>query len=600
MDHKIGQVNEGFVLDDAGNMITTTYIDLRPEGERAPILALVKGCRREHDLEDGETVLISQPARFREYGEGLIQDLQEGFAIEESVTVKEERAAEATTRRAVSDINEARELSNSSIRMVERVTYSSKDTESKSLAYGKEWWIFCTSIEPQAEGWESWQATLPKEYDHVSVIGQPAKFAEALARMVTEQIGPQGKDGWLKNNTSGAEGERTKHKLQWVIHGPVIYTDHVYDELTEDNDGIARLAASIFTKHSKYAAQREYRFAVLNEGADEETVLLQISGMMRDALRRVEGGLIRTPPKPVETAEYEDSQLASKTNGTLTPTYKRTTFTERETERHEAHWETRTQDGQVTSSEGERRESVKERIVTQEHQPDAEDSRVTQGVKWNGDSATEEQPMDQPQLISGELDREQSDEEAVLPLALEERDWNGDRPEEGFTIPVVHRGTGRVYKSFEEAFSNPAYPMSPVKEAWQESASTPEEIAQTYRAIAAINWKMAYIREEHRQEVASAGWYAMHCIRNIYARLGDVVESVWIERERFVIIRLKLSARNATGRIVIGPSGAYAYCLQLPDSEVSGAGGETWGAVFFPIGSEIESFETFGWPSNTK
>ena len=78
-----------------------------------------------------------------------------------------------------------------------------------------------------------------------------------------------------------------------------------------------------------------------------------------------------------------------------------------------------------------------------------------------------------------------------------------------------------------------------------------------------------------------------------------VLESVWIERERFVIIRLKLSAKNATGRIVIGPSGAYAYCLQLPDSEVSGAGGETWGAVFFPIGSEIESFDTFGWPSKT-
>ena len=260
MDHKIGQVNEGFVLDDAGNMITTTYIDLRPEGERAPILALVKGCRREHDLEDGETVLISQPARFREYGEGLIQDLQEGFAIEESVTVKEERAAEATTRRAVSDINEARELSNSSIRMVERVTYSSKDTESKSLAYGKEWWIFCTSIEPQAEGWESWQATLPKEYDHVSVIGQPAKFAEALARMVTEQIGPQGKDGWLKNNTSGAEGERTKHKLQWVIHGPVIYTDHVYDELTEDNDGIARVSS--FHLHEAFKIRGSTRVSI--------------------------------------------------------------------------------------------------------------------------------------------------------------------------------------------------------------------------------------------------------------------------------------------------------------------------------------------------
>ena len=59
-------ITEGSVLDDAGNLITTTYIDLRDEGERTAIPALARGCRREHALEDGETVLISKPARFRE------------------------------------------------------------------------------------------------------------------------------------------------------------------------------------------------------------------------------------------------------------------------------------------------------------------------------------------------------------------------------------------------------------------------------------------------------------------------------------------------------------------------------------------------------
>ena len=44
------------------------------------------------------------------------------------------------------------------------------------------------------------------------------------------------------------------------------------------------------------------------------------------------------------------------------------------------------------------------------------------------------------------------------------------------------------------------------------------------------------------------------------------------------------------------PGGVYAYCLQLPNKEVSGDSGEEWGTMFFPLGSREESFEEFGWP----
>ena len=88
-------INEGFVLDDAGNMLTTSSIDLREEAERTVIRSLVKGCRREHALEDGKTLLISKPERFREYGVVLIRDEQEGFAREEDVAVEAETPQEA-------------------------------------------------------------------------------------------------------------------------------------------------------------------------------------------------------------------------------------------------------------------------------------------------------------------------------------------------------------------------------------------------------------------------------------------------------------------------------------------------------------------------
>ena len=597
MNRREFSVNEGFVLDDAGNIIVTMYIDLRPEGERTAIDGLIKGCKGEFALERGTTILISKPARFREYGEELIQDVQEGYAKDETVTVREETAEEAAKLRAIADLNEARELSNSRMRMVERITFSSKNTESKGLAYGNDWWIFCASMAPDDEDWETWRSSLPRKYDHVSTIGQPAKFAQALARMVSEQIGPQGKIGWFKQTTDGAEAERTEHKVQWVIHGPVVYTDQVFDTVAEAGDGMERLAASIFTKSTKYAAQREYRFAVLGEGAHQETLLLQISGMMRDALERTEGGLVRTPPLLVAAAEDNGPKASPQNSGAQTPTHKRKVTTERQTEWREARWESRTSDGKVMSSEGERQESVKERVVTQEYETDDDASPAIGNSEAIGEIAGAGLPKPQPVQESGTQDWEQSDEEAVQELALEERKWDDDRPERGFTIPVVHRGTGRVYNSIEEALGDPAYPMSPPKETWRESASSPEEVARTLRAIDTLDWKMPNIKQESRQDTASASWYAVLCMRNIHARLGDIVESIWIERERFVVIRLKESDDfNATGRIVIAPTGAYAYCLQLPGKEVSGHGGESWGTMFFPLGGEVDSFKEFGWP----
>ena len=596
MDREMVWISEGYMLDDSGNLIVTTFIDLREKGERTAIPALVKGCKREHALEDGETILISKPVRFREYGEELILDVQEGLAKEESVIVREETASEARRRRSLADMNEAHELSNSTVRLVQTVTYSSSNTKSKNLAYGKEWWIFCTSMEPDDEDREAWRSTLPEEYDHLSEIGQPAKFAEALARMVTEQIGPQGGDGWLKQMTDGAEAGRTKHRSQWVIHGPVVYTDHVYDALVDDGDGIKWLAASIFTKSSKYAAQREYRFAVLCEGADEETVLLRISGMMRDAFKRIKGGLIRVAPLPAELAGEDQSKPSLRQGATQPPTHERKTITERLTEREEWHRETRT-NGQVDSSEGERRERVEERIVTQEHQAGDDDDHLTGRMGRDDDVTTKESPESELGDDLGAPALELSEKEAVEEIALEEGDWNDGRLGDSFAIPVVHRGTGRTYKSFEDAFNDPAYPMSPMKTTSQEKRSSPDEIAKTYGAVETLVHKMANVREECRQDVASAGWYAMLCIRNIYAQLGDIVESVWIERERFVVIRLEESREpNATGRIVIGPSGAYAYCLQLPNQELSGYGGENWGTMFFPLGTDVENFKTFGWP----
>lgn len=128
------------------------------------------------------------------------------------------------------------------------------------------------------------------------------------------------------------------------------------------------------------------------------------------------------------------------------------------------------------------------------------------------------------------------------------------------------------------------------------SACSPEEIVKSYGAVATLALKIPRVALEHRQEAASACWHALQCINHIHARLGDIVDSVWIERDRFVVIHLKASEElRATGRIVIGPSGGYAYCFKTSRSEQVGHCDGVSGMLFFPLGDHVEAFESYGW-----
>ena len=103
MDTDMLWINEGFMHDDAGNVVMTSYVDLREPGSRTPIRTLVKGCRREHALEDSETIQASAFDVFRKEGKNLIRDPQEGLAKEESETVLPETPEEALERRGIAE-----------------------------------------------------------------------------------------------------------------------------------------------------------------------------------------------------------------------------------------------------------------------------------------------------------------------------------------------------------------------------------------------------------------------------------------------------------------------------------------------------------------
>ena len=592
-------INEGFVLDEAGNIISTSYVDMRTPESRTAIQTLVKGCRREHALEDTDTILVSPPERFREEGENLIRDKQEGLAAEKTETVQPETPEEVVERRRIADLNEAIELLDSDIRITRRVTSRSVKSSSKSLTYGREWWVFSTSIMPETEEeWAAWRATLDPAYDHESEIGQPAKFAEALGRMVTEQLGPQGQDGWMRGSVGGGEGMRTKHPMQWILHGPVVYTDQLYDTLAKDADETTRLAALIFTKSTTHAAQREYRFVILRDGTVDEKMHLTISGMMRDALQPGTSALVR--PVPVSVEANAETGSSSRTSGSTKLRYQRATAKKRVTQREETRRESRGPDGEILSSESELRESVHEKTLTRDL--DAEEQGID-ALEVVGQEDEEDAPRRRKQglLLDGAMPESgTSDEDAIREIAFEDS-APSDRGTGVRASRSVGQVKGREYKSIEEMFiekfNDPAFPTSGTSEPWAEEALSREEVLKIYKIVATLAHKVTRVAIENGMAASSACWHAIQCIRNIYVWLGDIVDTVAIERERFVVIQMKVSEKlQATGRIAVAPSGAYACYLKQERKQQLSSSENGPGIIFFPSSYDLETFESFGWP----
>lgn len=155
--------HEGSLADDSGILISSYFVDFRVPVNRSPITAVIKGTEKENALESCRKIRISKPARFREFGEGLIRDSSEmsfSHTEEDSVTVNDPQ-----------DLAKAKLLGDEKNRTAERIqskftgfTKSIKKTRknSHSIVSGKSGWIFCASIEPACqEEMASWRNALP-------------------------------------------------------------------------------------------------------------------------------------------------------------------------------------------------------------------------------------------------------------------------------------------------------------------------------------------------------------------------------------------------------------------------------------------------------
>lgn len=269
-------LNEGHIVDDAGYVIYTKYVNLEPSrsdllaehGSKFVLPTLVKGCKEEHAIDKGcPKILVSRPGRFREDGFTLIQDQSEALVSQEFLG--------ETQRDNPLDLNYARwknEIENKAAELTGvRSRKHTTSTESTPFvthiaSTGRNLWMWSSSIEPvNTVEWNLWRESLCEEYDHVTRIHSPRKFARALGVAASRKLSPLEEAARIRH-----EGDVvTSHPAQTVLHGPVVYIDNRYNYVYETPSGFDRVLRLVFSKEQKYQYQKEYRFVIWSDEQSE-------------------------------------------------------------------------------------------------------------------------------------------------------------------------------------------------------------------------------------------------------------------------------------------------------------------------------------------
>ena len=184
-----------------------------------------------------------------------------------------------------------------------------EDPQKETATFGKNEWIFCTSIEPtNQEENDKWRKAMPKKYDHKSYIYRPRQFARSLGSMVAEQLGPQGREEEMKHTFDGKR-TITKHKTQLIIHGPVIYEEEPHDVIFREPESFKFIVRSIFIKRLQYEDEREYRFVVLTEKEPSTRApVLDVSLEMLGSMQKFRGKSIpQVLPAIIPSEESSES-----------------------------------------------------------------------------------------------------------------------------------------------------------------------------------------------------------------------------------------------------------------------------------------------------
>ena len=574
-----------------GNQVQTEYVDLSGKMQ-ANTVCLAKASEPQFDLATTSSIRLSRPGVFRETGEVLIRDAQEGRAqTSTSETIKVPTEEEDQLHERVKALNVALELGPTKMSVNTKEKAERTNTTGSAVTFGRDWLIYCMSICPETDEEDEWRRTFPESYTSVAHIHRPTQFAQGLGMGVCEHIGVNGKPSPVRGTFFGFRTVEVQRRAQLVLHGPVLYVDDPYRCISEAEAGWASLSAMIFVKSREYAAQKEYRFALLSIKPDVGDVFdLPVSGVLRDSLLPV-----TFPENGSDTGQAvvstDDSPSRKETVSTSGYTYRRRI---RRSKRERSNWG-EDEDGTDRSSE----EVIEETVMS----PDEIPEPFPEQEERQPDVIVFQQCGGRFRYIH-EAYREKETERWRIETIWENvvaGDGSGGRVHpEGLALPP-----GVLYESLDEhpvdprlvleLCLNPSAPKPPM--AYEGFARCSwSEIGHALACGRSLGMAVDLLKGVEQARAAASAWYAFRFILDLVSLFGSIVKSVCVIRESVAVVELErapLSGAVAWATF----SGMGTYTLYINDGNVQELvfpGGLSRAGTISPS-TYIDALQKYGW-----
>ena len=579
-------LNEGFFAAPRGGLVNTIYVDL---SGTLPLsgLCLTKASEPRFALATTESIRLSRPAVFRDTGEVLVKDDQEGMVRRESRKSVQSGTREFTQmERRVRALNAALRLGDSKISVKGTEERQATNTQDESMTFGKDWLIYCASISPAANEEEAWRRTFPATYTSASHIHRPTQFAQAVGVGICEQIGATGEPAPLRGTFHGFRTVEIGKTAQLVLHGPVLYVDEPYGVIAETDKGWPRICSMIFVKSRAYAAQKEYRFAIISILPEVADVFdLRVSGMLRDCLE---------PVKPTIPAVSETVKISGDTSpgGTEQQTFRGYTYRRRTVRRQS------TSNGSDEPTENSTKEEIVEETVTSpdelpdplpsDKRPDVIIAHQVGGTV----SLVHEAYRDE------ETHRWRFETRRATPGIIADSDLHGPAgalripPDLRFVSPAevpVHPGY------LLDLCLNPSVPRPPGRYEGLERCNK-SEIEHSLGCGQALGGAVERVPDGLREMAAASAWYAFLFIQDVVSLFGPVVKNVCVIRECVAVVQLEPAPLSgAIARATFSGAGAYTLLVRGGDVEEITYSGYTRRAGPISDHTCINALQKHGW-----
>ena len=579
-------IAEGFSGTPQGSFINTTYVDLSGT-QSLDGLCLAKATEPRFELSTTEAIRLSRPGVFRKTGEVLIKDEQEGQARRETrKTVQGAKQESIQAENRVLALNAALQLGKAKISLNQTRKAESTDAQAEWMTFGNDWLIYCTSILPAADEEEAWRRTFPASYTSISRIYRPTQFAQALGTGVCEHIGATGKAAPMQGTFYGFKTMETHRTPQLVVHGPVLYVDDPYGCIAESEVGWPRICSMIFVKSRAYAAQKEYRFAMLSISPQVGDVFdLPMSGMLRDCLKPV------TFPAPAENAVVTISpdESAGEPEKQTNHSY---TYRRRKIRRQSMN-----ANGDAPETNQTKEEIVEETVTPPDEVPDPFPSDETPDV------IMVHQVGGQLRLVHSayrdlETNHWRIETQPASPSIIQDSSLQGLT--NALEVPPDLRLESREELPVHPGYVldlclNPSVPRPP----WNYEGlgrCNSSEIEHVFACGRALSSAVEQVPDTSREAAAGSAWYAYLFIQDLVSLFGPVVKSLCVIRECVAVVELERAPfSGAVAWATFSGAGAYTLHVQHGGVEAITYSGQAGRAGPITEHTYVDPLQEHGW-----